>query len=102
MLFTARGSELAEVCRVADEIRREVNGDEVAYVVNRNINYTNQCYFRCRFCAFSKEPQSLNLRGEPYLLDTTEVARGEVPGLPGASPRSPRILLCLVGYQPIG
>ena len=75
LLFTARGSELAELCRVADGIRREVNGDEVTYVVNRNINYTNQCYFRCRFCAFSKGPRSLNLRGEPYLLDTAEVAR---------------------------
>jgi FO synthase len=75
LLFTARGSELAELCRVADELRREVNGDEVSYVVNRNINYTNQCYFRCRFCAFSKGPKSLNLRGDPYLLDTAEVAR---------------------------
>jgi FO synthase len=75
LLFTARGSELAELCRVADELRREVNGDEVTYVVNRNINYTNQCYFRCRFCAFSKGPKSLNLRGDPYLLGTAEVAR---------------------------
>ncbi|MDQ4107125.1 MAG: 5-amino-6-(D-ribitylamino)uracil--L-tyrosine 4-hydroxyphenyl transferase CofH [Actinomycetota bacterium] len=75
LLFTARGTELAELCRVADELRREVNGDEVTYVVNRNINYTNQCYFRCRFCAFSKGPKSLNLRGDPYLLDTAEVAR---------------------------
>jgi FO synthase len=75
LLFTARGSELHELCRVADELRREVNGDEVTYVVNRNINYTNMCYFRCRFCAFSKGPKSLNLRGEPYLLDTAEVAR---------------------------
>ena len=74
-LFTARGTELAELCKVADELRREVNGDEVTYVVNRNINYTNLCYFRCRFCAFSKGPKSLNLRGDPYLLDTTEVAR---------------------------
>ena len=75
LLFTARGTELTELCRVADELRREVNGDEVTYVVNRNINYTNQCYFRCRFCAFSKGPKSLNLRGDPYLLDTAEVAR---------------------------
>ncbi len=75
LLFTARGTELGDLCRVADELRREVNGDEVTYVVNRNINYTNQCYFRCRFCAFSKGPKSLNLRGEPYLLDTSEVAR---------------------------
>jgi FO synthase len=75
LLFTARGTELAELCRVADGLRREVNGDEVTYVVNRNINYTNQCYFRCRFCAFSKGPKSLNLRGDPYLLDPAEVAR---------------------------
>ncbi|HEX2049719.1 MAG TPA: 5-amino-6-(D-ribitylamino)uracil--L-tyrosine 4-hydroxyphenyl transferase CofH, partial [Actinomycetota bacterium] len=75
LLFTARGTELAELCKVADGLRREVNGDDVTYVVNRNINYTNQCYFRCRFCAFSKGPKSLNLRGEPYLLDVAEVAR---------------------------
>ena len=75
VLFTARGAELAELCRVADELRREASGDEVTYVVNRNINYTNQCYFRCRFCAFSKGPKSLNLRGDPYLLGTAEVAR---------------------------
>jgi FO synthase len=75
LLFAARGTELYELCRVADELRREVIGDEVTYVVNRNINYTNQCYFRCGFCAFSKGPKSLNMRGAPYLLDTTEVAR---------------------------
>ena len=75
LLFTARGTELEELCRVADGLRRGVNGDEITYVVNRNINYTNQCYFRCRFCAFSKGPKSLNLRGDPYLLETAEVAR---------------------------
>jgi FO synthase len=75
LLFTARGTELYELCAVADELRRAVNGDEVTYVVNRNINYTNQCYFRCRFCAFSKGPKSLNLRGDPYLLDIAEVTR---------------------------
>ena len=75
LLFTARGTELSELCGVADELRRAVNGDEITYVVNRNINYTNQCYFRCRFCAFSKGPKSLNLRGDPYLLDAAEVAR---------------------------
>lgn len=75
LLFTARGTELSELCGVADDLRRAVNGDEITYVVNRNINYTNQCYFRCRFCAFSKGPKSLNLRSDPYLLDTTEVAR---------------------------
>ncbi|MDN5696781.1 MAG: 5-amino-6-(D-ribitylamino)uracil--L-tyrosine 4-hydroxyphenyl transferase CofH [Rubrobacter sp.] len=74
-LFTARGSEMHELCRIADELRREVSGDEVTYVVNRNINYTNQCYFGCKFCAFSRGPKSLNLREDPYLLDGEEVAR---------------------------
>jgi FO synthase len=74
LLFGARGTELERVYAVADEMRRAVVGDEVTYVVNRNINYTNMCYFRCGFCAFSKGPKSLNLRGEPYLLSPEEVA----------------------------
>ena len=72
-LFRARGDEVDAVARVADELRRRANGDVVTYVVNRNINYTNQCYFRCGFCAFSKGPRSLNLRGDPYLLEVHEV-----------------------------
>jgi len=46
--------------------------------VNRNINYTNQCYFRCGFCAFSKGPRSLNLRGEPYLMTVPQVVERSV------------------------
>jgi FO synthase len=64
-----------EVCRNADALRREVNGDRVGYVVNRNINYTNICYFHCRFCAFSKGKLAENLRGRPYDLDQGEIAR---------------------------
>jgi FO synthase len=63
------------VAEVADELRRVTVGDTVTYVRNRNINYTNVCTFKCRFCAFSKGPLSLNLRGDPYLLDLDEVAR---------------------------
>jgi FO synthase len=74
-LFSARGSELAAVCEAADETRRRLVGDDVTFVINRNINYTNVCTFKCRFCAFSKGPLSLNLRGDPYLLDLDEVAR---------------------------
>ena len=74
-LFSARGDDLAAVVRAADALRREVNGDEVTYVVNRNVNYTNVCYFRCRFCAFSKGKLSENLRGAPYDLDRAEIAR---------------------------
>jgi FO synthase len=74
-LFAARGREAEEVCRSADALRREVNGDRVGYVVNRNINYTNICYFHCRFCAFSKGKLSEDLRGRPYDLDQGEIAR---------------------------
>ena len=74
-LFEARGSEARAVCEAADRLRRERNGDVVSYVVNRNINYTNVCYFKCRFCAFSKGRLSANLRGRPYDLDLDEIGR---------------------------
>lgn len=74
-LFRARGDEFAAVCRAADDLRRKVNGDVVSYVVTRNINYTNICYFKCQFCAFSKGKLSENLRGRPYDLEMAEVAR---------------------------
>jgi FO synthase len=74
-LFKARGDAFDVVCNVADRLRREVNGDTVSYVVTRNINYTNICYFRCQFCAFSKGKLSENLRGRPYDLDWSEIVR---------------------------
>ena len=74
-LFLARGDDFSAVCRLADDIRREVNGDTVSFVVNRNINYTNVCYFKCQFCAFSKGKLSENLRGKPYDLDHEEIRR---------------------------
>lgn len=73
-LFRARGSDFAAICRAADELRREINGDTVSYVVTRNINYTNICSFKCQFCAFSKGKMSENLRGRPYDLEMGEVA----------------------------
>jgi 7,8-didemethyl-8-hydroxy-5-deazariboflavin synthase CofH subunit/7,8-didemethyl-8-hydroxy-5-deazariboflavin synthase CofG subunit len=72
-LLGARGAEVARVAEVADEMRRDTVGDVVTFVRNRNINYTNVCTFKCRFCAFSKGPLSLNLRGTPYLLDLEEM-----------------------------
>jgi 7,8-didemethyl-8-hydroxy-5-deazariboflavin synthase CofH subunit len=77
-LFRARGAEVEAVAWVADQIRQRVCGDTVTYVVNRNINYTNLCYFRCGFCGFSKGPKSLNLRGDPYLVGTEEVVARSV------------------------
>ena len=74
-LFQARGDAFAQVCEAADRLRRRVNGDTVSYVVTRNINYTNVCYFRCQFCAFSKGKLSENLRGRPYDLDLPEIQR---------------------------
>ncbi|MEA2001673.1 MAG: 5-amino-6-(D-ribitylamino)uracil--L-tyrosine 4-hydroxyphenyl transferase CofH [Actinomycetota bacterium] len=77
-LFRARGDEVDAVAAVADRIRQRVSGDVVTYVVNRNINYTNQCTFKCGFCAFSKGPRSLNLRGEPYLMAIPQVVERSV------------------------
>jgi len=74
-LFRARDEEFATVCAAADALRAAVNGERVSYVVNRNINYTNVCYFRCRFCAFSKGKLSENLRGRPYNLSLGEIQR---------------------------
>ncbi len=74
-LFQARGDEFTTIGMAADNLRRQVNGDVVSYVVNRNINYTNICYFRCQFCAFSKGKLSENLRGQPYDLALDEIVR---------------------------
>jgi FO synthase len=74
-LFRARGEERQRVFAAADRLRREVCGDEVSYVVTRNIQYTNVCYFRCGFCAFSKGRLAANLRGAPYLVPHEEIVR---------------------------
>jgi FO synthase len=73
-LFHARGADFNAVVERADSVRRELVGDDVSFVINRNINYTNVCTFKCRFCAFSKGPLSLNLRGDPYLLTLDEIS----------------------------
>ena len=77
-LFSARGEELHRVLAAADRLRRRVCGDEVSYVVTRNVNYTNVCYFRCGFCAFSKGRLAEDLRGKPYLVPVEEIARRAV------------------------
>ncbi|HET8605273.1 MAG TPA: bifunctional FO biosynthesis protein CofGH [Marmoricola sp.] len=69
-LITAEGELLTEVCRLADELRREVVGDEVTYIVNRNINFTNVCYVGCRFCAFAQRRTD----ADAYSLTYSEVA----------------------------
>ncbi len=74
-LFRARGHERDRVLAAADGLRREVCGDDVSYVVTRNIQYTNVCYFRCGFCAFSKGKLAANLRGAPYLVPHDEIVR---------------------------
>jgi FO synthase len=74
-LFAARGEDFDAVCHAADALRAETYGKRVSYVVTRNINYTNICYFRCKFCAFSKGKLSENLRGRPYDLDHAEIVR---------------------------
>jgi FO synthase len=74
-LFRARGRERDRVFAATDRLRRETCGDDVSYVVTRNIQYTNVCYFRCGFCAFSKGKLAANLRGAPYLVPHEEIVR---------------------------
>jgi FO synthase len=74
-LFAARDQDYLDVCETADELRARAAGTLVRYVVNRNINYTNVCSYRCAFCAFSKGKTSEHLRGPAYELDFEEIAR---------------------------
>ena len=74
-LFQARDFDFTEICRTANELRQKSNGDDVTYVVNRNINYTNICTYRCTFCAFSKGKATSGKRDKPYRLDTQEIVR---------------------------
>jgi len=74
-LFNARGDDALHVMEQADALRERVKGDTVTFVVTRNINYTNLCLYKCRFCAFSKGKTSEDLRGAPYVLDLAEIAR---------------------------
>ena len=94
-----RGRGLEALCAVADDLRREAVGDDVTYVVNRNINFTNVCYVGCRFCAFAQR----EVDAETYTLTLDEVAeRAREAGAWGAHrgvhagrhpPRSAGVLL---------
>jgi FO synthase len=85
-LFAARGADFDEVCATADTLRAEISGDVITYVVNRNINYTNICYFRCGFCGFSKGKHADHLRGKSYDLGLDEiVTRAEEAYAKGAT-----------------
>ncbi len=74
-LFAARDADYRRVAAAADELRRTTSGDTIRYVVNRNINYTNICSYRCTFCAFSKGKTHEALRGAPYDLALDEIVR---------------------------
>jgi FO synthase len=81
-LFNADGSALDELARIADDLRREAVGDDITYVVNRNINFTNVCYVGCRFCAFAQRERD----ADAYRLSLDQVAeRAEEAWRDGAS-----------------
>lgn len=69
-LATADGPALEAVAALADSLRRDTVGDDVTFVVNRNINFTNICYTGCRFCAFAQRKGD----ADAYSLSTDEVA----------------------------
>ncbi|BEL09764.1 bifunctional FO biosynthesis protein CofGH [Actinoplanes sichuanensis] len=81
-LFNADGPALDELARIADDLRRQVNGDDITYVVNRNINFSNVCYVGCRFCAFAQREKD----ADAYRLSVEQVAdRAEEAWRDGAS-----------------
>ena len=97
-LMTADGADLDAVCALADDVRRDTVGDDVTYVVNRNINFTNVCYTGCRFCAFAQrrtdaDAYTLSLEevteraAEAWAVGATEVCMqgGIDPQLPGTA-----------------
>ncbi|QBS41164.1 bifunctional FO biosynthesis protein CofGH [Nocardia sp. CS682] len=69
-LATADGANLEAVAALADQLRRDTVGDDVTYVVNRNINFTNICYTGCRFCAFAQRKGD----ADAFTLSMDEVA----------------------------
>ena len=72
-LFKTSGKYINEIAELADELNKNIHGNKVSFVKNRNINYTNQCYYKCGFCGFSKGPRSLDLKEKPYTLTPEEV-----------------------------
>src|SRR5690606_16991171 len=97
-LMHADGDALRTLASIADDVRRDVVGDEVTYVVNRNINFTNVCYTGCRFCAFAQrrtdaDAYTLSRQefgdrvDEAWLAGATEVCvqGGIHPDLPGTA-----------------
>ena len=73
-LFNARGDDFVAVCQSANQLRESVCGDAVSYVINRNINYTNICTYRCNFCAFAKGRKRTPASDAPYLKSPEDVA----------------------------
>jgi FO synthase len=91
-LFEARGVDVETICETADALRQRTNGDAITFVVNRNINYTNVCSYKCSFCAFSKGRGRLSMRGPAYDLGLEEIVeRGREARARGATE------LCLQG-----
>ena len=77
-LFKTSGKYINDIAEVANELNESIHQDKVTFVKNRNINYTNQCYFKCGFCGFSKGPKSFDLKEKPYNLEPQEVVARSV------------------------
>lgn len=73
-LFAVDDNDFSALTHAADRLRRAVVGDDVTFVQNCNINYTNICQFRCGFCAFAKSQGASSLRGPAYRLEPSQVA----------------------------
>ena len=80
VLLRAEGADLYALMRVADRARREDRGDDISFVINRNMNFTNVCYVGCSFCGFSRHKDDSDAYDHPMevLIEKTReaIARG--------------------------
>lgn len=74
-LLNTRGYETLAVCQRADHLRKQLAGEQVTFVKNRNINYTNICIYSCQFCAFSKGSKQAQGKEAAYQLDVESVVK---------------------------
>jgi len=74
-LLEISDNDFTYVVNYANDIKSSIHGSDISFVVNRNINYTNICSFKCNFCAFSKGKGHDDLRGKPYNISEEEIIR---------------------------
>ena len=75
LLLETNENDFKYIVEYANDVKSQIHGSDISFVINRNINYTNICSFKCNFCAFSKGKGHDDLRGKPYNISEDEIMR---------------------------